>query len=97
MKKIENKTRSFNGNKKHSNKDEYENVKLIFENYRKKMDNSDLANSFTRYSLELELLNKMQDLASSRNLSHEFNYIKKEQNAVIDKLITLGYKIDTNE
>ena len=68
--------------------------KTVYSQFVSKMDKSDLSNSFTRYTTELELLKKLKNTAQSNNLKAELEKIAEREKYIKSKLEELGYRLD---
>ena len=69
----------------------------ILEAFQKKIDKSDLKNSYTRYSTELDLLNKaISELKTKGNLKQSEEFETKRQQ-VIKALNALGYETEEDK
>lgn len=72
----------------------YENIKAVYEGYVKKIENTDFANSFTRYEIELKMLKSMKEMAEKVNNIAELKYIEEKISKVADKLEEYGVEIE---
>ncbi|MBQ9246389.1 hypothetical protein IJ182_09005 [bacterium] len=84
----------FNANKtnitNNNTKTPYDNYKDVYNGYVKQMENSDFANSLTRYQMELQLLTNMKKLAVQEARQEELKFIEQKFETLKSKLGEFG-------
>lgn len=79
-----------NQNQNNKKNSKYDNMKMTYQNYIKKMDKSDFANSLTRFQIELNLLTDMQKFAALEGKTEEISYIKERYDILSGKFKQFG-------
>ena len=76
--------------KEFSSLEKFNNLKVIYDNFSKKMKTSDFSNYITRYESELSLLDNMEKVLDKQVNVKEFEFVQQAKKKAIENLEKLG-------
>ena len=68
----------------------FNNLKVVYDSFSKKMKTSDFSNSITRYESELSLLDNMEKVLDKQVNIKEFEFVRQAKKKAIENLEKLG-------